>query len=62
MTTSINSVNAGSIAARNAQLNEGTQKELEALGIAVTDDISESEARQILAARTQNKANEAVPT
>ena len=60
MTTSINSVNAGSsaaseVVAKKSQLSDSTKKELEALGITVTDDMSEYEAQQLI--RTKAESN-----
>jgi len=51
MTTSINSVNAGSTAAsesvvKKSSLSDSTKRELEALGITATDGMTESQARQ----------------
>lgn len=51
MTTSINSVNAGTqaaseVAAKTSSLSDSTKRELEALGITATDGMTESQARQ----------------
>lgn len=59
MATTVNSINAGSSAAsevitKKSQLSDNTKKELEALGITVTDDMSEYEAQQLVKARTEN--------
>lgn len=60
MTTSINSVNAGSSAAtetikKKSNLSDNTKKELEALGINATDDMSEAEAQSKISKAKQEK-------
>lgn len=61
MSTSISSVNAGSSAATNdtnvkkSSLSESTKSKLEALGIAATDDMTESEALSLISAAMQEK-------
>lgn len=66
MTTSINSVNAGSTAASEAtvktnSLSDSTKRELEALGITASDGMTESQARQkINAAKNEKGADTGV--
>lgn len=60
MTTSINSVNAGSTAAsetavKTTSLSDSTKRELEALGITASDGMTESQARQKINAAKNEK-------
>lgn len=62
MTTSINSVNAGTqaaseVAVKTSSLSDSTKRELEALGITATDGMTETQARQkINAAKNEKEA------
>ncbi len=64
MTTSINSVNAGSTAAsetavKKSSLSDSTKRELEALGITASDGMTESQARQKINAAKNEKGADA---